>query len=594
MRQLSRIIKAVGTALVFLLGTFYVASDLVAADSQIASMFQGFLGAFFLTFFAFVVVSFRRFMHASSAALKEMPLFRMAKSISENDWIKALGLACTLPVLPLILAVSAANQCVRKGRGIDGVSGASEHVDAAEEKVQIGPDGSVSLSHVSKEGIGPGTEESYLTGRVKSVVLIMMSWDWLAMTFKLYVFGIFAIVYVLSPRLLNVFLAWLSSLLSSLNFGLIVAMVWLSGMCCFLLPPVPGVPVYIFGGLIVADQCPAGFWPGVAICIVLSFFMKLCACAMQQKLIGEMLGHSVSIKQQVGIHKSGIRAIECVLRDKGFTVGKVAILCGGPDWPTSVMAGVLKLPLIQMLIGTIPIIFFIAPCVMTGSFYLKQDESELWSRSGTMMMTLTMVVSAILWALAGWAIQDQFDNNFEYITRPMEKYLQLDWLDYREEELQKCCKIAFHDVPTAIQIIYVSLALVSILVGQVFYWRPSACFGDFAVTDDVRDLQWGPDDDGLLKLPGFIGCVVGCVCLLGLQVFGRWKRMRTQAARRSKATELAAVEERWKKERREAVREAERKASAGTRGILESHEPTLRASSHIQVDCKYTRPLDKE
>merc|ERR1719181_955537 len=135
-------------------------------------------------------------------------------------------------------------------------------------------------------------------------------------------------------------------------------MIWVSGMGCFLLPPVPGVPVYIFGGLIVADQCPQGFWIGIAICIVISFIMKLCACAMQQKLIGESLGNSIAIKQQCGIHTPGIRAIECVLRAKGWTVGKVAILCGGPDWPTSVMAGLLKLPLGAMLFGTIPIIFF--------------------------------------------------------------------------------------------------------------------------------------------------------------------------------------------------------------------------------------------
>merc|ERR1719272_505828 len=171
----------------------------------------------------------------------------------------------------------------------------------------------------------------------------MRNWDWLAMTFKLYALGLLIVVYVLSPRILNVFLAWLKDALSDLPFGLILVMVWFSGMCCFLLPPVPGVPVYIFGGMIVADQCPAGFWPGVMICIALGFVMKLCACTIQQKLIGEMLGSSISIQQQCGIHKSGIRAIECVLRERGWTLGKVSILCGGPDWPTSVMAGVLKL-----------------------------------------------------------------------------------------------------------------------------------------------------------------------------------------------------------------------------------------------------------
>jgi hypothetical protein len=41
-----------------------------------------------------------------------------------------------------------------------------------------------------------------------------------------------------------------------------------------------------------------------------------------------------------------------VLEDpKYLTTGKVAILVGGPDWPTSVTTGILGISLVPMLIG---------------------------------------------------------------------------------------------------------------------------------------------------------------------------------------------------------------------------------------------------
>ena len=39
----------------------------------------------------------------------------------------------------------------------------------------------------------------------------------------------------------------------------------------------------------------------------------------------------------------------------GMTIpSQVSILCGGPDWPTSVLAGILRLSLVECEIGTLP------------------------------------------------------------------------------------------------------------------------------------------------------------------------------------------------------------------------------------------------
>ena len=75
---------------------------------------------------------------------------------------------------------------------------------------------------------------------------------------------------------------------------------------------------------------------------------------MQQKLFGENLSNYVSVRYAVGINSLQMRAIRYCLMQPGLSPAKVAILCGGPDWPTSVLCGILRVPLHEALIGTRP------------------------------------------------------------------------------------------------------------------------------------------------------------------------------------------------------------------------------------------------
>ena len=65
---------------------------------------------------------------------------------------------------------------------------------------------------------------------------------------------------------------------------------------------------------------------------------------MQQAGIGERMADNVNVKCLVGVNSISIKAIGYILSKPGLSVPKVAILCGGPDWPTSVLTGILKLP----------------------------------------------------------------------------------------------------------------------------------------------------------------------------------------------------------------------------------------------------------
>ena len=62
-----------------------------------------------------------------------------------------------------------------------------------------------------------------------------------------------------------------------------------------------------------------------------------------QKIIGQLLGSYITVRKLCQINSQGIRAIRLILGEKRLTKRKIAVLIGGPDWPTSVMCGKFKI-----------------------------------------------------------------------------------------------------------------------------------------------------------------------------------------------------------------------------------------------------------
>ena len=72
-----------------------------------------------------------------------------------------------------------------------------------------------------------------------------------------------------------------------------------------------------------------------------------------------------------------MKSAKLVLLDPGMGIAKVTILIGCPDWPTSVLCGIMNLPLLPILFGTLPIIFLIFPTLLTGVFtYMANVRDE--------------------------------------------------------------------------------------------------------------------------------------------------------------------------------------------------------------------------
>ncbi|CAK0844395.1 unnamed protein product [Prorocentrum cordatum] len=401
-------------------------------------------------------------------------------------------------------------------------------------------------------GFTSGLAALPLTPRVYFVLVhVRGSWPWLQILPLVYMLCGMYCCYAVCPVLLNVLLAWLSRALASWPFEVIILVVFCTGIGAFLVPWVPGLTVYIFGGLVLSKTCSWGagpetrFWVGALVNIAVGLLLKLVACAVQQKCIGELLGRSLSVRRAVGVHKPMIRCIEAELRQPGWTVGKVAILCGGPDWPTSVLAGVLRLSLWQCELGTLPIIFFVIPCALTGSFYLKKGSSPIWSRAANLMTLLSLLVSLLLWMLALWAIQGRLEKDHFELQRPLPQNAELEWLDFRDAEVARRCAVVWADVPRFTRWTFALGAVIHVLVCHVLYWMNESLFGKFSVSDDIDSLKWYGADGGLFNLWSVATLAVYGVSLLAYLQYSAWHRLSQSEARKRAAQEVEARREAW-------------------------------------------------
>jgi len=305
----------------------------------------------------------------------------------------------------------------------------------------------------------------------------------------------------------------------------------------------------------------------------------LTACAVQQELIGRKLGKYEKVRRMVGVHKPFIRAVEAILSKPGLSFGKCMILCGGPDWPTSVLAGILRLSLPQCMLGTSPIVSNVAPFVLTGSFYLKRDVGLIWARAGNLMLTFTIGTSMVFWAGMAWAIQNEFENNYEAITAPKLEYVDLQWQDHRAASIAERCRITWADVPSWVRIPFLVGAAGIMFVGHCVACYSSFFFGKFEVTDEIASLQW-LGQGGIISWLGAYGLLGGSACCVGLVMFCIWESGYCRTPARLAAEELDKEEESWKQAKRQEAEEAFRQPS------VERKDTWLRVATEVKEVAK--------
>ena len=285
------------------------------------------------------------------------------------------------------------------------------------------------------------------------------------------------------------------------------------GLFLFLLPPVPGVPIYLISGLVLiaggtkynldAEE-GMGLYLALIVTVCCGLALKLFACSVQQKCIGGFLKNKVWIRQAVGVNSDMVRTMRVVLSKPGLSMDKVSILVGGPDWPTSVLCGIMDLPLLPVLFGTLPVVFLIFPTVLAGTFMylasLRAAGSDLYSWASTAQVITfaavagvqggSMVVGTYYLAKA----QDDPANQAELAKLPIDEEVKeaddkLAALTARYYEVRNW-KGKGGEAGLNCAGRYTLVLSMVCMVTSCYITSLATCFRTYALTDSISDLPY--------------------------------------------------------------------------------------------------------
>lgn len=441
------------------------------------------------------------------------------------DAVRGLVVVLTAPIAVIYLFMSVLNQLVRKiGLPI------SKSLETDEER------------------------KDFVTSRARRQIETFRSWD----RSKVYTYAVFwgfafMVMQVIVARFTVLFLSWLIEKTSPLGLWAVTGIMIGVGLLMFMLPPVPGVPIYLTLGIVTLATGRETL--GIVGCMLygaaVSLCLKLLACTLQQKAIGEQLSNYVSVRKAVQINSNLIKSMRLILgQRRWFSVDKVAILIGGPDWPTSVLCGLMKLDLFPILLGTTPVIFLILPTMLTGSFTymagLTLDDGQLefpWAGVlATMSAALTAIVQFGSMIVAAYYLEQTASQRTEELgTIPVD--IEVKKLEDKEEDLNRCYtevtqwQLVPWTAKLTLQLSLVCMVACCYMV-QLF---SSLCFADYQLTYTI-DENLGGDWTNLILPLGRGALLLFVVSLVLLYFFRTWAKCEARKlAERSISPEIDGV-----------------------------------------------------
>jgi hypothetical protein len=189
------------------------------------------------------------------------------------------------------------------------------------------PDNTQSMRNVAGSG--------WFTIEARRFIREFQSWNRTKVFTNAIYWGLaFMVLSVIVSQFTLVFLSWLIEKTSVMPLGTVTGILIAIGMTMFLLPPVPGVPIYLTLGIVIVPvgRATFGVIGSLLYALGVSLCLKLLACTLQQKMIGGLLQHKVGVRQFCGVNSSLMRSMKLVLQRPGLGIDKVSILVGGPDW----------------------------------------------------------------------------------------------------------------------------------------------------------------------------------------------------------------------------------------------------------------------
>uniref|UniRef100_A0A7R9YA23 Uncharacterized protein n=1 Tax=Pinguiococcus pyrenoidosus TaxID=172671 RepID=A0A7R9YA23_9STRA len=526
-------LKILGAVMLLVILSLWVASSLAGVSEGLTA------GIFFFALAALVAVGI------TSALLTEGGLEALLAEMKEKgekavsgvhpDWLRALFVLTAGPLVIAFFPISYLNQRLRKCSCLP----CTKYVEKGSDEWKL------RLTHEFHQRLERARQ-----------------WNWTSVLRKVVWLGIaYQILVVVVSKFTVLFLAWLNTAIEDWSLGAIVGITMAVGLILFLLPPVPGAPIYVTAGILITASGRDSMGDAGAVCfaIMISLATKLIACYLQQVGIGGTIGSYVWIRQICMVNTPMIKCFRLILEEGCLTLSKVGILIGGPDWPTSVLCGILKIPLVQTQIGTLPAIILIAPCTMTGAFYYYSGEypDEQWGTLAVIagligggVQTGSLVIATFYVDKVLRERRDEVDAiaDDEEVKAADERGVALN---NKREEVAHWSRLQTDDYKWMRRLLYFS-AYSMIFACYVVTVLPTHCFRTFDLTDSVDEKLHGAawsvtGDSGITKPLGNAVLVLLILSSVGLWYF---KHVTDQLARAEIGKSVSPEDAESKKEPR--------------------------------------------
>mmetsp|Transcript_44733 Transcript_44733/g.89742 ORF Transcript_44733/g.89742 Transcript_44733/m.89742 type:complete len:284 (+) Transcript_44733:106-957(+) len=270
--------------------------------------------------------------------------------------------------------------------------------------------------------------------------------------------------------------------------------------------------------------------------VVVAQACKQAAFFIEQKLFGECLGSALWVRSVLGVNTKVTKGIKLIMLAPGVTLHKVFLLVGGPDWPTSVIAGVLRIPAIPCQIGTLPVVIPIGITVLSGGAMTK--EGDLWESLAGMLLMLsaaTLGGSCLFFFIALERVLETRADEIEQMLKPVEEGGEFD-VEVEKFEKEQA---EYQQVKTAVSswpvlgYVWQSILVLSLVAMTascaIFVFVPDDCFETIDVTTELSGPPINGNAFNLVKYPmGWLGMGLQIASLVLLLAFRRMQNVRSR------------------------------------------------------------------
>jgi len=207
-----------------------------------------------------------------------------------------------------------------------------------------------------------------------------------------------------------------------------------------------------------------------------------------------------------------------------------------PDWPTSVLCGIMKLRLLQIMLGTVPIVFLIAPTSVSGAFlYMASIETD----SGNPEFPWAGTVSAITLTLTAAVQFGSMIIAVYYLERTIGKHAadveavrddsEVKEADDKAAYLNRCYRDAtqWEIVPLAAKVLLQASLVCIIFSSYLVLFFSEFCFENHELTDSI-DENLGGNIANIFKPLGWVVVSLFGASIIFLYLFQFWGKKKAR------------------------------------------------------------------